>query len=56
MESFLKLKNFLFLIVDQISNRIEQLKVVEPPKRQKGIMVSDVAELVNKLKNEAKVI
>ena len=36
--------------------RIKQLKVEEPPKRQKGIMVNDVADLVQKLKNEAKVI
>ena len=39
-----------------IEPRIEQIKVEEPPSRQKGIMVSDVAELVNKLKHEAKVI
>ena len=39
-----------------ISNRIEQLKVEEPPKRKGGIKVSSVAELVSKLKNEAKVI
>ena len=32
------------------------LTVVEPPKRTKGIMVKDVEELVQKLKNEAKVI
>ena len=36
--------------------RIKQLKVSEPPKRQKGIMVADIAELVQKLKYEAKVI
>ena len=36
--------------------RIEQIKVEEPPKRKAGIKVSNVAELVNKLKNEAKVI
>ena len=36
--------------------RLKQLKVIEPPKRSKGIMVADVAELVQKLKNEAKVI
>ncbi len=36
--------------------RIEQIKVEEPPVRQKGIMVSDVTELVQKLKHEAKVI
>ena len=39
-----------------IEPRIEQIKVEEPPIRQKGIMVSDVAELVQKLKHEAKVI
>ena len=39
-----------------ISNRIVQLKVEEPPKRKGGIKVSSVSELVNKLKNEAKVI
>ncbi len=36
--------------------RLTTLKVVEPPKRQAGIRVADVAELVAKLKNEAKVI
>ena len=36
--------------------RIENLKISEPPSRQKGVMVSDVAELVQKLKYEAKVI
>ena len=39
-----------------ISPRLKQLKVEEPPKREKGIMVKDVAELVHKLKHEAKVI
>ena len=39
-----------------IKPRIKQIKVEEPPKRTKGIMVSDVAELVQKLKHEAKVI
>ena len=39
-----------------ISNRIEQLKVEEPPKRKGGVKVANVAELVSKLKNEAKVI
>jgi electron transfer flavoprotein beta subunit len=39
-----------------ISNRIEQIKVEEPPKRKGGIKVASVAELVSKLKNEAKVI
>ena len=36
--------------------RIEQIKVEEPQKRKAGIKVANVAELVNKLKNEAKVI
>ena len=39
-----------------IEPRIELLKVEEPPVRQKGIMVNDVSELVQKLKHEAKVI
>ena len=39
-----------------ITPRLKGLKVIEPPKRSKGIMVADVAELVQKLKNEAKVI
>ena len=39
-----------------VKPRIEQIKVEEPSKRQKGIMVNSVAELVLKLKNEAKVI
>lgn len=39
-----------------VSPRIKQLKVDEPPKRAKGIMVGDVVELVQKLKHEAKVI
>jgi len=36
--------------------RIEQIKVEEPPKRKLGIKVASVAELVQKLKNESKVI
>jgi len=39
-----------------LTNRIQQIKVEEPPKRKGGIKVSTVAELVSKLKNEAKVI
>ena len=39
-----------------IVNRVQQLKVEEPPKRKAGIKVANVAELVSKLKNEAKVI
>ena len=36
--------------------RLKTLKVTEPPKRKGGVMVKDVAELVAKLKSEAKVI
>ena len=36
--------------------RLATLKVVEPAKRQGGVKVADVAELVSKLKNEAQVI
>ena len=39
-----------------VSPRLEQLNVEEPPKRKAGIKVANVAELVQKLKNEAKVI
>jgi electron transfer flavoprotein beta subunit len=39
-----------------VSARIQQIKVEEPPKRKAGIKVASVAELVQKLKNEAKVI
>ena len=39
-----------------IEPRLKQIKVTEPPKRSKGVMVADVAELVQKLKNAAKVI
>ncbi len=36
--------------------RLKTLKVSEPPARAAGVMVADVAALVDKLKNEAKVI
>ena len=39
-----------------LTNRIKQIKVEEPPKRKAGIKVANVAELVSKLKNEAKVL
>jgi len=39
-----------------VKTRIKTLKVSEPPKRSAGIKVADVAALVDKLKNEAKVI
>jgi electron transfer flavoprotein beta subunit len=39
-----------------VTPRLTTLRVGEPPKRSAGIKVADVAELVNKLRNEAKVI
>jgi electron transfer flavoprotein beta subunit len=39
-----------------VAPRIRTLKVVEPPVRSAGIQVADVAALVDKLRNEAKVI
>ena len=40
----------------EVTPRLKTLKVSEPPKRGAGIKVADVAALVDKLKNEAKVI
>ncbi|MBF0792982.1 electron transfer flavoprotein subunit beta/FixA family protein [Escherichia coli] len=39
-----------------VKPRLKTLKVTEPPKRGAGVKVPDVATLVDKLKNEAKVI
>jgi electron transfer flavoprotein beta subunit len=39
-----------------VTPRLKTLKVSEPPKRSAGIKVPDVATLVQKLKNDAKVI
>ena len=39
-----------------IAPRIENIKISQPATRKKGVMVADVAELVQKLKYEAKVI
>jgi electron transfer flavoprotein beta subunit len=39
-----------------VTPRLATLRVVEPPKRKGGGKVADVAELVNKLRNEAKVL
>lgn len=39
-----------------VTPRLTTLKVAEPAKRGAGVKVADVKELVNKLKNEAKVI
>ena len=36
--------------------RVKVLKVIEPPKRQAGIKVENIGELVEKLKNEAGVL
>src|SRR5690554_3460730 len=40
----------------EVTPRLKTLKVVEPATRKAGIMVPDVATLVDKLKNEAKVV
>ena len=37
-------------------NRLSVLEVNEPPERKAGIMVKDIDDLIEKLKNEAKVI
>ena len=39
-----------------VKNRLEVVKVVEPPKRKAGVIVEDVDSLIDKLHNEAKVI
>jgi electron transfer flavoprotein beta subunit len=39
-----------------VTPRLKTLKVTDPPGRSAGIKVPDVATLVDKLKNEAKVI
>jgi len=39
-----------------IAPRLTVVKVTEPPKREAGVKVADVAELVSKLKNEAGVL
>lgn len=39
-----------------VTPHLKTIKVEEPPKRSAGIIVADVAALVDKLKNEAKVI
>jgi len=39
-----------------VTPRLETIKVVEPPPRKAGVIVASVAELVDKLRNEAKVI
>ncbi len=39
-----------------VTPRLKLLKVSEPPARQAGVVVSSVAELVDRLRNEAKVL
>jgi electron transfer flavoprotein beta subunit len=39
-----------------ISPRLEVIKTTEPPGRKSGVKVKSVAELVDKLKNEAGVL
>ncbi|MBM3599426.1 MAG: electron transfer flavoprotein subunit beta/FixA family protein [Alphaproteobacteria bacterium] len=39
-----------------VTPRLATLKVIEPPKRKGGVKLPDVAALIDKLKNEAKVI
>lgn len=39
----------------QIKSDLEVLQVTEPPKRKAGVIISSVDELVDKLKNEARV-
>jgi electron transfer flavoprotein beta subunit len=39
-----------------VAPRLATLKVEEPPKRKAGVKVPDAATLVEKLKNESKVI
>ena len=39
-----------------VKPRLQTLKVVEPPKRKAGIKVPDAKALVDKLRNERKVI
>jgi electron transfer flavoprotein beta subunit len=39
-----------------VGSRLKTLRVVEPPKRKAGVKVPDVKTLVDKLRNEAKVL
>lgn len=40
----------------EVKSNIEVVEVTEHPKRKAGVMVSSVDELIDKLKNEARVI
>jgi electron transfer flavoprotein beta subunit len=39
-----------------VTPKVRTLKFSEPPQRKAGVKVADVDELLNKLRNEAKVI
>jgi electron transfer flavoprotein beta subunit len=39
-----------------VTPRLKTLKVQEPPSRKAGVKVADVKELVEKLRNEARII
>jgi len=39
-----------------VTPRLKTLKVEEPPKRKSGVKVADAKALIEKLRNEAKVI
>lgn len=40
----------------EVRSDLEVVEVTEPPKRKAGVLVSSVDELIDKLKNEARVI
>ena len=40
----------------KLDKRVQLIEVNDPPSRKPGVMVSDVDSLIEKLKNEAKVI
>lgn len=40
----------------EIRSDLEVVEVTEPPKRKSGVILSSVDELIDKLKNEARVI
>ena len=39
-----------------VKSDLEVIQVTEPPKRKAGVILSSVDELIDKLKNEARVI
>ncbi len=51
-----KKKPLEVILLQQTNSSIELIKITEPPKRAPGITVPDVDTLIDKLKNEAKVI